>query len=195
MGKTIYTLHIERDKLDADQVVSELPLIVDDISKNVATHHNNFDFEIKLLIDGFFQSEDINSAFTYILRDIFYDDGLLNDIRKNKGKELKFVNAMIVMFFEEIVLNPTFVEVEVGANIKEDGSSIWEDFILKRTTLNPNAKQLSDIHSTNILAFISQTKYIEVFIVPKMYHKLAENGLIDSKENRDYRKYEIEIYW
>ena len=194
MGKTIYTLQIEREKLDANQIVSELPLIMDDISKNVSVHHNNFDFEINLFIDGYLQSEDINKAFTYIFRDIYYDDGLLNDIRIN-GKELSFVNAMIVMFFEKIALNPTLIEAEVGTNIKEDGSSVWEGFILARSILNPNAKQLSDSHISNILAFIPQTKYIEIFIVPKMYHKLARVGCIDSKDNRDYRNYEIDIYW
>ena len=108
---------------------------------------------------------------------------------------MNFINAMIVMFFEKTAINPTLIEAEVGINIKEDGSSVWEDFILARSILNPNAKQLSDSHISNILAYIPQTKYIEVFIVPKMYHKLARVGYIDSKDNRDYRKYEIDIYW
>lgn len=184
-----YIIQVNRNNIDADNPDPNIKLIANDIFLH--THNgDDFDFDINICIDGYYQSKNINNVFTHIFHDVFTFEGQLFAI---KDKDVRIWQMIVILFDKTIIHNQSTFFGDITIRPSKDDRISIEFFIDGRMIKNSVYSLLKS--GPHYLAECDiSLDVIAVYIIPQVYYKLERDGLLNDNYCRDYRNYEISLW-
>ncbi len=194
--KEIYTLNINAN--DLDDIDPTLRQIIERIKRGIATS-NEFSFEIRVVLDGFFENSRISKVIDTFFHDVLDESSIfcfthIDDDQCNEYAGM-FIKRLFSTFGRQVNIDMNDKNLySMDAVTRVGGKEYYAMFFLPKSRITDAKYDDLRYNGADYLIGQLSPKEILVFVLPYLYMRLAENGLLDRNELRDVKKYMIGLH-
>ncbi len=184
MVKHSYLIHVNTKEID--EADPNIQAMVQDIRWGIRTHGKEFTYSIRILINGFLESEYVNKAVTVFVSDLSNEGSAIYRLGNDNCADL------ISEFIKEVAYPG-----HKGDNYPFDGilvrgtPGLTIRFFLPKTLISEEKyEEFMGLGPDDLLAAITPDDAIRYFL-PYLYECLYRLNLLDEEKYRDLWNYQI----
>lgn len=185
MVKHTYLIRVDLEKPEEQD--PNIRKMLRDIRWGISNHGNEFEFSIRLLINGFLESDYANRALTTFMIDLSNESNVLYSIFSQES-----CSDYIQKFIIDIAYGTYDKEAypfEAFLRMRPYGLVIR--FYLPKTIISEaKYEEFLKMGPDDLLAVLTPEQAVECFL-PCLYKELDRHGLLDKQEYRDLWKYQM----
>lgn len=194
-GKVKEKYIININTIDNVQVDSNLDSIIKRIKKGI-TSSKDFNYEICVIMDGYYENSRITEVIDTFLHDIMDESSCFCFISKNDDQCSEYITAFIKKIFSTYgkkmnadLNDERLYRLDVVRNIS--GKEFFADFFVPKSRISDKEyDEFLNLGPDYLTAHLLPDEII-TYVLPYLYMRLSEYGLLKNNELRDIKKYKI----